>query len=201
MQRVHGALRLLRARRGRPAGRASAGRSGVPRRRPRAASCASTSDRVDVGRVAIGQGGLLATPLQMAMVAVGGRQRRQADEADAHRPHRRPRRAHGRGHRARARCREVMKASTAREVGDMMANVVRRAPAPRPRSRASRSPARPAPRRSTSRAASTSRGSSASRRASNPKIAIAVTIERSQRARAARSPRRSPSRSSRSCCG
>jgi len=83
-----------------------------------------TSRRVDVGRVAIGQGGLLATPLQMVQVASavanGGvlmrptltdrivdRDGRTTDDVEPE--------AVGR----------VMKTSTAREVGDMMADVVR----------------------------------------------------------------------------
>lgn len=83
-----------------------------------------TSRRVDAGRVAIGQGGLLATPLQMAMVASavanGGelmrptltdrildRDGRTVDDVQPREVER------------------VMKRSTAREIGDMMANVVR----------------------------------------------------------------------------
>ena len=83
-----------------------------------------TSDSVDVGRVAIGQGGLLATPLQMAMVAsavandgklmtptltdrVIDRDGRTVDRLEPD------------------ELSEVMKESTAREVGDMMASVVR----------------------------------------------------------------------------
>jgi peptidoglycan glycosyltransferase len=83
-----------------------------------------TSRRVDVGRVAIGQGGLLTTPLQMVQVASavanGGRlmkptltdrivdrDGRTTDEVEPEEQA------------------QVMKASTAREVGDMMANVVR----------------------------------------------------------------------------
>jgi peptidoglycan glycosyltransferase len=83
-----------------------------------------TSDRVDVGRVAIGQGGLLATPLQMAMVAsavandgrlmrptlidrIVDRDGRTTDDVEPE------------------EVGEVMKESTAREVGDMMANVVK----------------------------------------------------------------------------
>ena len=83
-----------------------------------------TSRFVDVGRVAIGQGGLLATPLQMAMVAAtvanGGRLMRPtiADRIvdrdgrtlDKIEPEELSR---------------VMKTETAREVGDMMASVVR----------------------------------------------------------------------------
>jgi peptidoglycan glycosyltransferase len=83
-----------------------------------------TSRFVDVGRAAIGQGGLLTTPLQMAMVASavanGGRLMepqiadrivdRDGRTVDAIEPE------------VKAR---VMKASTAREVGDMMASVVR----------------------------------------------------------------------------
>jgi penicillin-binding protein A len=82
------------------------------------------SGQVDVGRVAIGQGGLLATPLQMAMVAsavandgvlmkpqiadrIVDRDGRTIDDIDPE------------------ELSEVMKRSTAREVGDMMANVVR----------------------------------------------------------------------------
>jgi peptidoglycan glycosyltransferase len=83
-----------------------------------------TSDRVDVGRVAIGQGGLLATPLQMVQVASavanGGRLMRptlvdrivdrDGRTTDAVEPEEVGR---------------VMKQATATEVGDMMANVVR----------------------------------------------------------------------------
>jgi len=83
-----------------------------------------TSSRVDVGRVAIGQGGLLATPLQMAMVASavanGGRLMkptlttrvvdRDGRTTDTIEPE---------------RLSEVMKPQTARAVGDMMASVVR----------------------------------------------------------------------------
>jgi peptidoglycan glycosyltransferase len=83
-----------------------------------------TSGAVDLGRVAIGQGGLLATPLQMANVAsavandgtlmtptltdrVVDRDGRTVDDIEPEVE------------------REVMKSSTAREVGDMMAGVVR----------------------------------------------------------------------------
>jgi peptidoglycan glycosyltransferase len=83
-----------------------------------------TDDAVDLGRVAIGQGGLLATPLQMAQVAsavandgtlmkptltdrIVDRDGRTVDEIEPETEA------------------EVMKSSTAREVGDMMANVVR----------------------------------------------------------------------------
>jgi peptidoglycan glycosyltransferase len=99
------------------------GQSGV-RARGRAGFTKVSSGRVDVGRVAIGQGGLLATPLQMAMVAsavandgelmrpvltekVLDRDGRTEDDVEAD------------------RIRRVMKTSTAREVGDMMASVVR----------------------------------------------------------------------------
>jgi peptidoglycan glycosyltransferase len=83
-----------------------------------------TSTAVDLGRVAIGQGGLLATPLQMAQVAsavandgtlmkptltdrIVDRDGRTVDDTEPETEN------------------EVMKSSTAREVGDMMANVVR----------------------------------------------------------------------------
>jgi peptidoglycan glycosyltransferase len=99
------------------------GQSGV-RVAGRAGFAPVDSRRVDVGRVAIGQGGLLATPLQMAMVAsavandgelmrpvlterVVDRDGRTEDDVEAD------------------RIRRVMKTSTAREVGDMMASVVR----------------------------------------------------------------------------
>jgi peptidoglycan glycosyltransferase len=102
------------------------GRSGVriQSRPPTQGFVPMTSRRVDVGRVAIGQGGLLATPLQMAMVAsavanegrlmrpvltdrIVDRDGRTIDEVE-------PR-----------EYAEVMRPSTARAVGDMMANVVR----------------------------------------------------------------------------
>jgi peptidoglycan glycosyltransferase len=82
-----------------------------------------TSDRVDLGRVAIGQGGLLTTPLQMAMVASavanGGRLMKPAIatgivDKDGRREEVEPEEI-GR----------VMKPETAQQVGDMMANVVR----------------------------------------------------------------------------
>jgi peptidoglycan glycosyltransferase len=82
------------------------------------------SGKVDVGRVAIGQGGLLTTPLQMAMVAsavanggslmrptltdrVVDREGRTVDDVEPE------------------ELSQVMKRATAREVGDMMADVVR----------------------------------------------------------------------------
>jgi penicillin-binding protein A len=83
-----------------------------------------TSRRVDVGRVAIGQGGLLATPLQMAMVAAA-----VANEGRLMRPTLTDRIVDRDGRTTDAvepeELSDVMKASTAREVGDMMANVVK----------------------------------------------------------------------------
>jgi penicillin-binding protein A len=83
-----------------------------------------TDDRVDVGRVAIGQGGLLVTPLQMAMIpaaiANGGvLMRPTLTERVNSREGRLVRRIEPR------REERVMSESTAREVGDMMADVVR----------------------------------------------------------------------------
>jgi penicillin-binding protein A len=83
-----------------------------------------TSDRVDVGRAAIGQGGLLATPLQMAMVAsavANGGKLMKPTLTD---------RVVDRDGRTVERIEpellsQVMKSSTAQEVGDMMASVVR----------------------------------------------------------------------------
>jgi len=101
-----------------------AGERGVsavfPDRRGRAPM---TSDRVDVGRVSIGQGGLLVSPLQMAMVAsavandgrlmrptlterVVDREGQTSDDVDAE------------------ELGEVMSREAARQVGDMMARVV-----------------------------------------------------------------------------
>jgi penicillin-binding protein A len=83
-----------------------------------------TSDRVDIGRVAIGQGGLLATPLQMAMVASA-----VANDGTLMKPTLtdRVKDADGRtvDDNDPEEMSEVMKESTAREVGDMMASVVR----------------------------------------------------------------------------
>jgi hypothetical protein len=138
------------------------GSSGVRKRGPGLVEM--TDRRVDVGRVAIGQGDLLVSPLQMAMVASAvanrGRLMRPtltdaivengSGRVDDVEPE---------------ELSEVMSSGTARQVGDMMANVVRRARAPPPRSRASRSPARPARPSSTSPSASISRGSSRSHRA------------------------------------
>jgi peptidoglycan glycosyltransferase len=83
-----------------------------------------TSGAVDLGRVAIGQGGLLATPLQMAQVASA-----VANDGELRTPTL-TERVVDRDGRTVERIEpetesEVMKASTAREVGDMMADVVR----------------------------------------------------------------------------
>jgi peptidoglycan glycosyltransferase len=83
-----------------------------------------TSDRVDVGRAAIGQGGLLATPLQMAMVAAA-----VANDGTLMRPTLTERVVDRDGRTVERiepdEMSEVMKPETAREVGDMMASVVR----------------------------------------------------------------------------
>ncbi|HEV2813948.1 MAG TPA: penicillin-binding transpeptidase domain-containing protein [Solirubrobacteraceae bacterium] len=83
-----------------------------------------TDDSVDVGRVAIGQGDLLASPLQMAMVASA-----VANDGTLMKP-RLSDRVVDRDGRTVERyepdeLREVMKPETAQEVGDMMASVVR----------------------------------------------------------------------------
>jgi penicillin-binding protein A len=82
------------------------------------------SRRVDVGRVAIGQGGLLATPMQMAMVAAA-----VANDGELMRPTLTDRIVDRDGRTTDSvepeEMSQVMKASTAREVGDMMANVVK----------------------------------------------------------------------------
>jgi peptidoglycan glycosyltransferase len=82
-----------------------------------------TSDRVDVGRAAIGQGGLLATPLQMAMVASA-----VANDGTLMKPVLTERIVDRDGRSEEVEPEElsqVMKQSTALEVGDMMASVVR----------------------------------------------------------------------------
>ena len=83
-----------------------------------------TSDRVDLGRVAIGQGGLLATPLQMAMVAAA-----VANDGKLMKPTLTDRIVDRDGRTVDdgepEEMSEVMKPETAREVGDMMASVVR----------------------------------------------------------------------------
>ena len=83
-----------------------------------------TEDTVDVGRVAIGQGGLLATPLQMAMVASA-----VANDGVLMKPTLTDRVIDRDGRTVERiepeELTEVMKESTAREVGDMMASVVR----------------------------------------------------------------------------
>lgn len=80
--------------------------------------------RVDLGRVAIGQGGLLATPLQMAQVASA-----VANDGTLMKPHIVDRVVDRDGRTVDElepeEQAEVMKSSTAAEVGDMMANVVR----------------------------------------------------------------------------
>ena len=83
-----------------------------------------TSGAVDLGRVAIGQGGLLATPLQMAQVASA-----VANDGKLMKPTLTDRVVDRDGRTVEdiepETESEVMKASTAREVGDMMAGVVR----------------------------------------------------------------------------
>ena len=83
-----------------------------------------TDDSVDVGRVAIGQGDLLASPLQMAMVASA-----VANEGTLMRPTLTERVVDRDGRTVERiepdELSEVMKPQTAREVGDMMASVVR----------------------------------------------------------------------------
>jgi peptidoglycan glycosyltransferase len=82
-----------------------------------------TSDSVDVGRAAIGQGGLLATPLQMAMVAAA-----VANDGELMKPTLTERVIDRDGRTEEIEPEtfaRVMKSSTAREVGDMMASVVR----------------------------------------------------------------------------
>lgn len=82
-----------------------------------------TDSAVDLGRVAIGQGGLLATPLQMANVAAA-----VANNGTLMRPRLVDRIVDREGRTVEEfepeTESEVMKASTAREVGDMMADVV-----------------------------------------------------------------------------
>jgi peptidoglycan glycosyltransferase len=83
-----------------------------------------TSRLVDIGRVAIGQGGLLATPLQMAMVASA-----VANDGKLMKPRLTDRTVDTDGRtvddQEPEEMEEVMKPSTAREVGDMMESVVR----------------------------------------------------------------------------
>ena len=83
-----------------------------------------TSDKVDLGRVSIGQGGLLATPLQMAMVASA-----VANDGRLMRPTLTDRVIDREGRTSEdndpEELAEVMKPETAKQVGDMMANVVR----------------------------------------------------------------------------
>jgi peptidoglycan glycosyltransferase len=82
-----------------------------------------TSRFVDVGRAAIGQGGLLTTPLQMAMVASA-----VANDGELMKPTLVERFTDPDGAVDRVkpeRMSRVMKTQTAREVGDMMASVVR----------------------------------------------------------------------------
>ena len=97
------------------------------------ASCSSpTSDSVDVGRMGIGQDKLAVTPLQMAMVASAIANGGTLMKPHLDRPHRRPRRPHRRPHPADGHA-QVMKQSTADQVGAMMQTSSRRARAPRPR--------------------------------------------------------------------
>ena len=82
-----------------------------------------TDDSVDVGRVAIGQGDLLASPLQMAMVASA-----VANDGTLMKPTLTERVVDRDGRVERVEpdeLSEVMKPQTAQEVGDMMASVVR----------------------------------------------------------------------------
>jgi peptidoglycan glycosyltransferase len=96
------------------------GTSGVRKRGPGLVEM--TDDRVDVGRVAIGQGDLLVSPLQMAMVAAtvandGRRMRPTLTDRIVDRD--------GRSDDVEPEeLSEVMSRGTARALGDMMANVV-----------------------------------------------------------------------------
>jgi peptidoglycan glycosyltransferase len=99
------------------------GRSGV-QVRGRTAFVPVTNGAVDLGRVAIGQGGLLATPLQMANVASA-----VANNGTLMKPTLTDRVVDRDGRTTDAvepqTQSEVMKPSTARQIGDMMAGVVR----------------------------------------------------------------------------
>ncbi len=83
-----------------------------------------TDDSVDVGRVAIGQGDLLASPLQMATVASA-----VANDGVLMKPTLSERTVDRDGRTVERyepdELRQVMRPETAREVGDMMASVVR----------------------------------------------------------------------------
>ena len=102
-----------------PAG--TIGRSGVYKAGPRPVPM--TSRRVDVGRVAIGQGDLLVSPLQMAMVAAA-----VANDGRLMQPTLTDRILDAGGGTADdvepVEMAEVMSRETARQVGDMMADVV-----------------------------------------------------------------------------
>ena len=134
------------------------------------------ADDVDIGRVAIGQERLLVTPLQMAMVASAIGERRQADAAAPRRAGARPRRADGDERKPAASESEVMKPSTARALAAMMSQVVEGGNRNRGRALGHRRRrARPVPPRSAER---TRPGSSAFAPVERPRVAIAVTVER-----------------------
>ena len=153
-------------------------RAGSAQRRSSSSRPASTWGAWRSARA--GTRAVCATPLQMAEVAADGRQRRQADEAAARRADRATRRPHEGEARARRARPTVMKPETGAAADrDDDPTWSRRAPAAagaldgrqrRRQDRHRRGRRRPR--------ASTSPGSSASRRPTNPQIAVAVTIER-----------------------
>ena len=133
-----------------------------------------TDDSVDVGRVAIGQGDLFATPLQMATVA-----QTIANGGVRLKPHIMAKRVDPDGRTVEEvepeEAERVISRQTARDLTAMMKQVVREGPAPRRRSRASRWPARPA------RPSSTPSGLNQPWfMCFTPDVAVAVTLERFQ---------------------
>ncbi len=139
----------------------------------------SATRDVDAGRMAFGQERLLVTPLQMAMVAGGDRQRRHRDAPVRRREDRLAERQDACRARSRERARPRGRArQRARHRRHDGAAPSRRAPARRRRSRASGSAARPARPRPASPGSNTTWFIAfAGRPGKRPEVAIAVALE------------------------
>ena len=194
--------------------RRAAGAGREVRLQPRRSTCRcggdqpvspSDLDSPQTAQAAIGQFDVRATPLQMAMVAAGDRQRRRRDAAVHRRPGARPRTSSVLDATKPTEFGQAVTPEIAQELTDMMVNVVeQRHRRPTPRSPASRWPARPAPRRRRPGEPPHAWFVSFAP-ADDPQVAVAVVVEdggnlrqRDHRRQAGRA--RSPRPSWRRCC-
>ena len=156
-------------------------RASLPVDSARAPLPARAARNEDIGRIGIGQGGLLVTPLQMAMVAAA-----VANDGTLMKPHFIDKVVDQDGRTVKtidpSVYHEVMKPSTAQALSQMMRRVVEEGTGTARAAR--RHLGRRQDRHRLDRRArlrvSPSRGSSASRRPRIPKVAVAVTIAQTQ---------------------